>query len=241
MTQQSGSRKDQFNTTTSTSPSVQESVSGAAHEVADQAKEKAGQVASQARQQVSSRLSGQKDQAAESLTSVAQALRWAGQQLREQDQGQGGATVYIDRAATQVEQISNYLHNKDVGELVDDVERFARRQPALFLGGTFVLGLLGARFLKSSRQQLSGSNEYPLASQRYPYTAGTYGQGYEREYGATSGYGTTSGATSYGTTRPSVYGTGTGTTDASSYGTGTGTTGTGIPTSTERGRNTEEL
>lgn len=238
MTQQSRSKKGSSVTTASASPSVQDTVSEAVQEATDQAKEKAGQVTDQARQQVGSRLSGQKEQAAESLTSVAHALRLAGQQLREQDQV--GATIYIDRAATQVEQFSSYLSNKGIGELVDDVERFARRQPALFLGGTFVLGLLGARFLKSSQQQIRGS-EYPSRLQGYPYAGVTYGQGYERDYNSTSTYNTTSGATSYGTTGASVYGTGTGTTDASSYGTGTGTSDVGIPTSTQRGRNTEEL
>jgi hypothetical protein len=36
--------------------------------------------------------------------------------------------------------------------MVRNVEDFARRQPALFIGGAFMLGLLGARFLKSSAQ-----------------------------------------------------------------------------------------
>jgi hypothetical protein len=132
-----------------------------AGQVADQAQQAAGQVADQARQQVSSRLTGQKDRAAEGLGSVAQALRQTGQQLREQDQQ--AVTDYIDRAASQVERLSSYLQQHEIGQLVDDVEQFARRQPALFLGGAFVMGLLGARFLKSSR----------------PYTrpAGGYGDG----------------------------------------------------------------
>ena len=42
------------------------------------------------------------------------------------------------------------MREKDVQAIVRDVERYAREQPALFLGGAFVLGLLGARFLKST-------------------------------------------------------------------------------------------
>ena len=41
------------------------------------------------------------------------------------------------------------------------MQRFARRQPAVFIGSAFALGLVGARFLKSSRQQ----NEYEFGSE----------------------------------------------------------------------------
>jgi len=153
--------------------------------MAGQAKEAVGQVAGQAKEQVTSRLSSQKNQAAQSLGGVAHALRLTGQQLREQDQA--GVTTYIDQVASQVEQFSNYIEQHDVGELVGGVERFARRQPALFLGGAFVLGLLGARFLKSSAPQRYQPSRYPLARQEDlagPY-AGT--MGYPRGLGGTSG------------------------------------------------------
>jgi len=160
MTQQSSSSSRRSNTASATSQEGQHTATDATREVTGQVKETVGQVAEQAqqaagqavgqaRQQVSSRLAGQKDRAAEGLTSVAQALRQTSQQLREQDQQT--VTGYIESAASQVERVSNYLKQNDLGGLIDDVEQFARRQPALFLGGTFVLGLLSARFLKSSR------------------------------------------------------------------------------------------
>jgi len=176
MTQQSSSRGNQPNTTSDASQEGQNTTTGTmggmrdqvketAGQVADQAQQAVGQVADQARQQVSSRLAGQKDRAAEGLSSVAQALRQTGQQLREQDQQT--VTPYIDRVASQVEQLSSYLQRNDLGQLIDDVENFARRQPALFLGGAFVLGLLGARFLKSSRPY----NEYARGDTSSMYTA----------------------------------------------------------------------
>jgi len=128
-------------------------------QVAGQAQQAAGQVADQARQQMSSRMADQKDRAAEGLTGVAHALRQTSQQLREQDQQ--AVTGYLESAASQVERISNYLKHNDLGGLIDDVEHFARRQPVLFLGGTFVLGLLGARFLKSSRPTTGAAGGYP--------------------------------------------------------------------------------
>jgi uncharacterized protein YjbJ (UPF0337 family) len=184
MTQQSSSRSGRGNTTTGASQEGQNTaadsmreVSGqvkeTAGQVADQAQQAVGQVADQARQQVSSRLASQKDRAAESLTSVAQALRQTGQQLREQDQQ--AVTGYIDSLASRVEGVSSYLEHNDLGQLVDDVERFARRQPALFLGGAFALGLLGARFFKSSRPATRSTgryddNTYMAQRQRRYYT-----------------------------------------------------------------------
>ena len=34
-----------------------------------------------------------------------------------------------------------------------DLENLARRQPAIMIGGALVLGLIGARFLKSSKRE----------------------------------------------------------------------------------------
>jgi uncharacterized protein YjbJ (UPF0337 family) len=185
MTQQSSSSSKQSNTVPDPTREGYHTASDARREVTSQAKETvgqvteqaqqaAGQVVDQARQQVSSRLAGQKDRAAEGLTSVAQALRQTSQHLREQDQQ--NVTGYIESAASQVERVSNYLKHNDLGGLIDDVEQFARRQPALFLGGTFVLGLLGARFLKSSRPATGVGGGYPgntaLAPRQYGYASG---------------------------------------------------------------------
>jgi hypothetical protein len=50
------------------------------------------------------------------------------------------------------------LRNKDVGELFQDAQRLARRQPVAFVGAAFVLGLVGARFLKSSSRDERGDD-----------------------------------------------------------------------------------
>jgi hypothetical protein len=189
MTSQSSSKRQQGGTPADTTGEVTQQVKQAAGQVATQAQQTAGQVAGQARDQVASRLSGQKDRAAEGLTSVAQALRQTGQQLRDQDQQ--AFTGYIESAASQVERVSNYLRQRDLGQLIDDVEYFARRQPALFLGGTFVAGLLGARFLKSSRPY-TGPNRgmYQNARGVYDSSRGSFDNTYmaQRERRFYTGY-----------------------------------------------------
>jgi hypothetical protein len=144
-----------------------------AGQVADQAQQMAGQVVDQAKQQATSQLDSRKNQAVESLGTVAQALRQTGEHLRQNDQG--AIAQYADKAAERVEQFTGQLRGKDVQTMVRDVERYARQQPAAFLGGAFVLGLLGARFLKSTAQREDDSEGGGYGGDR--------GYGYNRNYG----------------------------------------------------------
>lgn len=139
------------NTAGQVADQVQETVAP----VVDQAQEKAGQVAEQARSQVTTRLDGQKERLVSGLGMVALAVRQTGQQMREQDVGP--VAEYADKAAEQVEKVSQYLRRTEVDELIGQAERFARRQPTVFLGGGLALGLLAARFLKSSAQRAAAS------------------------------------------------------------------------------------
>jgi ElaB/YqjD/DUF883 family membrane-anchored ribosome-binding protein len=100
------------------------------------------------RERATAQLSTQKDRATDGLGSVAQAVRQSTQHLRENKQD--AIAQYVEKAADQIDRFSTQLRNRDVGELVNEVQRFARRQPALFVGSAFAVGVIGARFLKSS-------------------------------------------------------------------------------------------
>lgn len=123
----------------------------AASQVAEGTQQVAGQVAERAQQAATSQATARKDQAVDTLGAVAEALRQVGRQLRDQDQG--AIAGYGDQAAERVDRVAGYLRERDVRDIVGEVEGFARRQPALFLSGAFTLGLVAARFLKSSGQQ----------------------------------------------------------------------------------------
>jgi hypothetical protein len=100
------------------------------------------------RQTAAAQLTTQKSRATEALGSVAAAIRQSSQPLR--DNNQTMLAEYAGRAADQLEQFSTRLRDRDLTELMDDAKRFARRQPALFVGAAFAAGVLAARFLKSS-------------------------------------------------------------------------------------------
>jgi hypothetical protein len=123
----------------------------------DSAREAISGAATQAGAKVVSGLNSQKAKAADGLGCVAQALRRSGEQLRTQDPSTP-VQHYVSSAADQVERLSGYLRESSVSDMVNGLEQFARRQPALFIGGAFMLGLLGARFLKSSGRSDTSSD-----------------------------------------------------------------------------------
>ncbi len=134
-------------------------------EVIDQVQEKAGEVVEQVRDQVTSQISSQKDRLVEGAESVAGMVRMGSDQLRRNNQP--GIAQYTDQAAKTVEDFSTFLRERQLEDIVGEVEKFARREPVLFLGGAFTVGLLAARFLKSSKpSQPFNPNSQPNALAR---------------------------------------------------------------------------
>ena len=78
-----------------------------AKDVADEAKHVASDVTAKARKSAESKVSSGKARAADSLGSVAEALRHTGEQLGEKDEL--GITDYVSGAADRVDAVSNYL------------------------------------------------------------------------------------------------------------------------------------
>ena len=138
---------------------VTEQVRQGAPSAAHQAQETAGGLAVQAQQQTSSMLQTQKSNATETLGAVSQALRQTAQSLEQQNQAPIGQ--YANTAADQIDRVSGYLESKSIEDLVGEAEMFARRSPAVFLGGAFALGLFAARFLKRSSPGGSSQGGYP--------------------------------------------------------------------------------
>src|SRR3954467_462830 len=100
------------------------------------------------KQRATAQLDSQKGRATDSISSIANAVRGSSSQLRGEQHDV--LAQYIETFADQLERFSNNVRGKDVNELLDGARDFARRQPALFVGGSFAAGLLAARFLKSS-------------------------------------------------------------------------------------------
>lgn len=89
----------------------------------------------------------QKGTALGELDSVASALRKAGSELGDEA---GVAGKLVSAIADRVESAGRSLDGKELGDVVDDLERFARRNPATFISGAIAVGFIASRFLKSS-------------------------------------------------------------------------------------------
>lgn len=138
----------------------------AARSLYDTAKETAGQAYEVAAEKATTKLEEQKTNLSGGLASVADSVRHVSENLRGpdvQDSISKFTAEYSDVAARKIEDVANYLERKNVSEMYRDLEGFARRNPAVFVGGAFALGLIAARFLKS------GTSTQPI----------NYGSGWE--------------------------------------------------------------
>jgi len=128
----------------------------------------------QVREGAMHRLDQQKTAAATGLTSLVGALRQSGRQLEGEN-----ATVasYVDAAAGQVERFVDGLRDRDLSRMMTDLEGFARRRPAVFLGSAFVLGVAAARFLKSAPPEVTAYAP-PVGTGELGTSGGGRGGGY---------------------------------------------------------------
>jgi hypothetical protein len=208
-----------------------------AGEAAGAAMEQAKRAAAQVGEQAKSTVDTRRTEVAHELGNVAEVVRQTAQ-----DVGMGNSDTvarYGERIADQIEGVSTYLDEHGVEDILTDIQDFARRQPALFLGGAFMLGIVVGRFLRSSGSRLSdygyGSGGYDRYSSDYSggsYTSsGSMGTSSDRWGGAAGGQidrrGTTTGSTGTGggASRSSGGYTGAGGYTGSAGSTGSGTTG----------------
>jgi hypothetical protein len=109
----------------------------------DQAKE----VASDAGEKLRETVSAQKAAGADYVGNVANIIR---RTAYEFDTEMPQAGHYIRKAAAQIENVSEAMRNKNMSEIVGNVQDFARKQPTAFFGAAVLLGFAAVRFLKSA-------------------------------------------------------------------------------------------
>ncbi len=125
---------------------------GGEQDLMQHAKHATNEIVNQVQQQAGTQIDRQKESAANDLSQVVSAVRRFGESLGAE---QGGpiaryAAEYGDKAAQKLEQFSTYIREQDAKRLLNDVQNFGRRRPGLMLGGAFLLGLAGARLIRSS-------------------------------------------------------------------------------------------
>lgn len=145
-----------------------------ANEMVGQAREGVSQMADRAMSEAQPRLDDGRVKLAEGLQSVAQAFKSSGQKLRDEQHPQ--IAQFTDQTAERVERLSSYIQDRDMRSMMTEVQGMAKREPALFLGAAFAIGLLGARFLKSAQpagetmKQQAGQPDRSYGAS-YPYAS----------------------------------------------------------------------
>lgn len=212
-----------------------------AHQARERVRHEAGRIGEEAKQRVRSFAEERKSVAADQVRGIADVLHQTSEGLREQRYGMVGDIA--DRAAQRLDDFAETMRDRDLDSMIADVGDFARRQPALFIGGAVALGFALSRFLKASSDRTADryGEEY---RQRYgQHYDDDYedraGYRYGREFGNEHGYGTGSQRSDF---RPGTYAepgrTGAGmerpipsTTTSGSGATTAATTGTGAESS----------
>ncbi|HEX5387321.1 MAG TPA: hypothetical protein VFW66_11505 [Gemmatimonadales bacterium] len=154
----------------------------------DEALDKGKTSLREAKDRASSRLGERKQHMADRIGGVADAFRRTGDNLRAENDS--NAAGIADRVADQAQRAADYVRQLDVRDAKDDLVRFARREPAWVIGGAFAVGLLGARFLKSSEPESRDYEDYggyryartgsgQTASPRTDFTQPNYATGYD--------------------------------------------------------------
>ncbi len=160
-----------------TGSSAREQVRQAKDKVVDQAKS----TFRDARQRAGSTLDESRRRAADQIGGIGGAFRRTGDQLRGEDQARFADVA--DNVARQIDRVADYLRMADGRTMARDLEGLARRQPALVFAGAFALGVVAARFLKSSAPE---SRDEDLAGYERVYPGGEpagLGSGFDREAG----------------------------------------------------------
>jgi hypothetical protein len=99
-----------------------------------------------ARDQVNTYVGQRKDDAAQSVSDFAKALRDSGGSLEQQP----NVKAFFDSAADGLDQLAGSIRDRSFEEFYSDLEAVARRRPAAVAVATFLTGFLAARFIKSS-------------------------------------------------------------------------------------------
>jgi hypothetical protein len=135
----------------------------------------------------------QKDRAADAVSGLAATLRQASHQLEREEKPM--VARYADQAAARVEQFSATMRAREVNELLLEVERFARRQPALFFTSALAAGFLLGRVLsRPSAPSGGGVAGYAMTGgERAMHTPVSPGAASPEGDAAMAGYGPTTG------------------------------------------------
>jgi len=143
-------------------------------------------------------LEGLRGTAAENLERLAEGAQAAASTLQHDDVGH--LSEYVSDMATRMTTFSNTLRTSSGDEILRDVSRMARENPALFVTGSVAIGFGLARFARASQQKAMQETVSERASRSYAESSTYSPQSGTRDYAATGG--AAAGSTGSASTSP---------------------------------------
>jgi hypothetical protein len=110
-------------------------------------KAKIGEMAEPLKERAEQLADDQKEAGSGHMKTLATAVHGA---ARELEDGMPKIASSVHNVAQQIEKTADDLRNRNVEELFEGFDRYARQQPALVFGGALMAGFILSRFLKSS-------------------------------------------------------------------------------------------
>ena len=120
-----------------------------------------------------------REQAAHGLEEVIKGIRRVSTDMQGEQPAIANAAL---SAADHAERVAQYLRQTDARQMIGKVESVARRQPLIFIGGAFLLGVAASRFIKAA-----GGNQDTRAGYRSGYST-DYRSGATTDYRKAGGY-----------------------------------------------------
>jgi hypothetical protein len=196
------------NTAGTGNPDLKQEAGAAGHRVADTAKQEARSVASEAKYQVrnlADRVGSEvRSQASTQQHRAAGGIRDVGSQFSEMAATSGRSGVardLVETVGSRADSVAAWLDQREPQDLLDEVKRFARRRPGVFLaiaaGAGVVIGRL-TRSLASSGDDEAGTTAAGASGRPVTGATGATGGYAAGGYTGTDGYNT--GAYGAGTT-----------------------------------------
>ena len=145
----------------------------AAHDAKDEVMRRAGEYAEQAKSAAAKQAETAQRGVADSLTAFSGALRAASDHLGGNHQS--AASRYIGDAAGGIENVSEALRNKSIGEVVQQFRDFGRNNSGALIAGAMLAGVALGRFIKASAPQPT----YP-AEGEVRFGGGQFDQDFDR-------------------------------------------------------------
>lgn len=183
---------------------------GRAGDLAHEAQERARTLMDQARSEVTEQASSTQQRLAGSLRSIGAELS----QMGDASPDPGYATDLVRQGSHMASRLAGWFEDREPGDVVRDVQDYARRRPGMFLAIAAGAGMLAGRLMRgvkdASDRPSTGSRGMTGAGTYQPVTPAAAGSTTSGAYGATSsdplgsaaaaGLGTSTGSPTSGVT-----------------------------------------